>query len=167
MSSPQRSSESDRPAQAPMPSQSEGSEDEILEASSPTCYLVEFENLLKPPPNIQIKSIHEAPAPSDGTRIFVECAKPTKAEPVRDSTADWHQQLTPSTGLREWFLADPPMRWIEFRERYWNELNGRQEALSPCYAALQNGALTLIHDGCDARHNPALVLREYLLAHLP
>ncbi len=150
-----------------MPSRSEGSEDEILEASSPACYLGEFENLLKSPPNIQIKSIREHSAPSDGTRIFIECAGSAKVDPAHDALADWDQELAPSVGLQKWFLADPPMRWIEFRERYWNELNGRREALSSCYGALQKGALTLIHNSCDTRYNPALVLREYLLAHLP
>jgi len=140
---------------------------EILEPASPTCYLGEFENLLKPPPAVRIKSVHEAPAASDGTRILVERPGAAANHSCNSALADWRPEAAPSAELQEWFAAAPAVRWAEFRERYWHELNGRPEALRPFYAALQKAGLTLVHDNQDANHNPASVLREYLLAHLP
>ena len=74
----------------------------------------------------------------------------------------WDKEIAPSTGLREWFHADPQAEWHEFEKRY------RQELLTnPALSDLKNrisgeARITLLYSSHDEIHNNAAVLRDLL-----
>ena len=74
----------------------------------------------------------------------------------------WEKEATPSTGLREWFHADPQGRFDEFCERF------RQELQAPAaQAALQRlralpRPLTLLTAARDPARSHIAVLQQVL-----
>lgn len=72
--------------------------------------------------------------------------------------------MAPSPALRHWFGHDPE-KWPEFRRRYFEELQSREEALAPLRAAARLGRVTLVYGARDTEHNAAAALRDYLTGH--
>ena len=77
----------------------------------------------------------------------------------------WCKDAAPSTELRKWFAHDPA-KWKEFRRRYTAELDANPAGWQPLADAAAKGTLTLLYSSRDREHNNAVVLRDYLLAHL-
>jgi uncharacterized protein YeaO (DUF488 family) len=78
---------------------------------------------------------------------------------------DWCKDVAPSTELRTWFNHDPA-RWPEFQRRYIQELDANPRTWQPLADATRHGDVTLLYSSRDREHNNAVVLRDYLLAHL-
>lgn len=76
---------------------------------------------------------------------------------------EWLREVAPSTALRRWFAHDP-VRWDEFKQRYWEELTGAGacEAVKRLRTLAAAGEVTLLHAVKDEVHNNAVALREYL-----
>jgi uncharacterized protein YeaO (DUF488 family) len=74
---------------------------------------------------------------------------------------EWARELAPSTRLRRWFGHDPA-RLEEFRTRYRDELEAREEKLSELRRRARGGTLTLVYAARDTEHNDAVVLAELL-----
>lgn len=111
---------------------------------------------------LRIKRTYTPPAREDGHRILVERLWPrgmTKAALAADT---WMKEVAPSAELRKWF-GHRPERWVEFRERYWKELDSRPEAWEPLAEASGRGTITLLYSARDTLHNGALALRDYLV----
>ena len=110
---------------------------------------------------IKLRRSYEAPTETDGCRILVDRIWPrgvTKAELKLDA---WLKELAPSTGLRRWFGHDPA-RWLEFKKRYTQELQGHGDMVEDLRSRCRNGTVTLIYGAKDTEHNNAVVLRDYL-----
>jgi uncharacterized protein YeaO (DUF488 family) len=73
----------------------------------------------------------------------------------------WLRDVTPSTGLRQWF-GHRTERWDEFRRRYERELDANIDAWTPIVEAGRKGVVTLLYSAKSVEHNHAIVLRDYL-----
>jgi len=110
---------------------------------------------------IQLKRAYDKPSRTDGTRFLVERLWPRGVKKSSLPIAEWLKDAAPSTELRKWFSHDPA-RWLEFRRRYFAELESRPEAWMPLVEAARKGTVTLIYSSHDAEHNNAVALKELL-----
>jgi len=110
---------------------------------------------------IRVKRIYEAASEEDGQRILVDRIWPRGVSKERAAIDLWMKEVGPSTELRRWFSHDED-RWIEFKERYFSELDTRAELVDELRARAQRGSLTLLYSARDEEHNQAVALAEYL-----
>nr|WP_226987141.1 DUF488 family protein [Candidatus Nitrososphaera evergladensis] len=81
---------------------------------------------------------------------------------VNKSSVDlWLRDIAPSDALRRWFSHDPK-KWDGFKERYFKELDERQELVKAILEKEKQGLVTLLFAAKDAEHNNAVALLEYL-----
>ncbi len=105
--------------------------------------------------------MYDAPARSDGTRILVDRIWPRGISKENAHVEAWMRELAPSSGLRTWFAHDP-VRWPEFKKRFFAELDGRRQQVDELLA--HSGTVTLVYASREERFNNAVALREYLAA---
>jgi uncharacterized protein YeaO (DUF488 family) len=110
---------------------------------------------------LALKRAYDPAAPSDGKRFLVERLWPRGIKKTDLKLDAWIKDAAPSDALRRWFAHDPA-KWAEFRRRYFQELDGRGDALAPIRASARRGRVTLIYSAHDTEHNNALALKEYL-----
>jgi uncharacterized protein YeaO (DUF488 family) len=110
---------------------------------------------------IKIKRAYEPASRTDGARFLVERLWPRGVLKAKLPIDAWLKEVGPSTELRKWFSHDPE-KWIEFRQRYFRELDSRPKAWQPIVAASRRGRVTLIYSSHDTQHNNAVALQEYL-----
>ena len=84
---------------------------------------------------------------------------------VRLAGVEWAKDVTPSTGLRQWFHQDPAARYDEFCQRYRAEL--AQPEIQPALQALrdmqqQHGTLILLTAAKALAHSHVPVLHAVL-----
>ena len=97
--------------------------------------------------------------------VLVDRLWPRGISKVRLAGVEWAKDVTPSTGLRQWFHQDPAARYDEFCQRYRAEL-----AQAPLQAALnqlrqlhaQYGGLILLSAAKDLQHSHLPVLAAVL-----
>lgn len=113
---------------------------------------------------IKPKRVYDPPARGDGVRVLVDRHWPRGLKKT-DAVFDlWLKVIAPSTPLRQWF-AHRPDRWVEFRERYFRELDHNSRALATLRAARKrNKSLTLLYAAHDTECNHAVALADYLSA---
>lgn len=111
--------------------------------------------------SIRIKRVYEDPSPDDGTRVLVDRLWPRGVSKEEAQLDDWLKDVAPSDELREWFDHDPDC-WVEFRERYHNELDDRPDAVQQLLDYARSGTLTLVYATTDEEHNNAVALADYL-----
>lgn len=109
---------------------------------------------------IQIKRVYEQPKKSDGFRILVDRVWPRGMTKEKASVDLWLKEIGPSNELRKWFGHDP-VRWEEFRKRYFAELKKNKEVVTQLKEHLKN-VVTLVYSAKDEEHNQAVVIREFL-----
>jgi len=110
---------------------------------------------------IRIKRVYESPADDDGTRFLVERLWPRGMKKESLHMDAWLKDVAPSDALRRWFGHDPA-KWMEFRVRYFAELDAGPEAIQPIVEASRHGDVTLLYSARDTEHNNAAALKEYL-----
>ena len=101
----------------------------------------------------------------DGIRFLVDRLWPRGIGKDALKADSWLKNVSPSAELRKWFDHDP-VKWSEFRRRYFFEFNANQNRWRPIVEAERKGAVTLLFGAKDEKHNNAIALREYLNAHL-
>ena len=114
---------------------------------------------------IRLKRAYESPRDEDGARFLVERLWPRGARKSSLPIEAWLKDAAPSTELRKWFSHDPA-RWMEFRARYFTELEARPSAWAPLLEAARRGTVTLVYSSHDSEHNNAVALRDFLTAKL-
>jgi uncharacterized protein YeaO (DUF488 family) len=114
---------------------------------------------------IHLKRVYDPAGQEDGARFLVERLWPRGIRKADLPGAEWVKDVAPSTELRTWFHHDPK-RWAEFRKRYFSELKGSAEALTPLLEAARRGNVTLVYSSHDTEHNNAVALKEFLEHHL-
>jgi uncharacterized protein YeaO (DUF488 family) len=110
---------------------------------------------------IKIKRAYDPVSKDDGYRILVGRLWPRGVSKQRAALDLWLRDIAPSTELREWFRHDP-LKWDEFRKRYWHELEDKQKDVNVIKQKLRLGPVTLIYSARDREHNAAVALKEYL-----
>lgn len=110
---------------------------------------------------ILLKRAYEPPEPSDGFRILVDRLWPRGVSKSSAHIDLWLKDIAPSTSLRKWFDHDP-LKWIEFRDRYFLELSRNPEAVEQLTEQLHRGVVTLVYGAKDKEHNQAVALKAYL-----
>ena len=112
--------------------------------------------------NVRLKRAYESPSANDGTRVLVDRLWPRGVAKADAAVDLWLKDLAPSTALRKWFGHDP-VRWLEFRERYAEELRQHPELFDLLRDLARAGPVTLVYSAHDELHNDAVVLRDLVL----
>ncbi len=113
--------------------------------------------------SFKIKRAYEKPARSDGCRVLVDRLWPRGVSKAEAGIDQWRKEIAPSTALRKWFAHDPA-RWVEFKRRYFAELDALPELLAELRKLATGRTVTLIYGAKDTEHNQAVALKEYLEA---
>lgn len=113
---------------------------------------------------IRLRRVYDTPRDNEGTRVLVDRLWPRGLSKAHLGYDHWFRELAPSTELRKWFNHDPE-RWATFRQRYRQELRGKeqQKRLAELVMMTESGPLTLLYAARDREHNQAVVLRDILL----
>ncbi len=110
---------------------------------------------------IQLKRVYEPPGPQDGFRVLVDRLWP-RGVSRRSAHVDlWLKDVAPSTSLRKWFGHDPS-KWVEFRDRYFLELDRNRETVEQIDEHVRRGVVTLVYAAKDTEFNDAVALKAYL-----
>ena len=112
---------------------------------------------------VKLKRVYEPVSRDDGTRFLVERLWPRGLSKESMHLTAWLKEVGPSTELRKWFNHDP-LKWSQFRTRYFRELDSRPESWRPIVTAARRGTVTLVYSSHDEEHNNAVALKEYLQA---
>lgn len=108
---------------------------------------------------IAIKRVYD-PVGDDGTRILVDRLWPRGVS--KDSFKGlWIKEVAPSTELRKWFNHQPD-KWLEFKRRYFAELDSRPDSVEKIVNFVQDGSVTLLYSSKNKELNHAVALLEYL-----
>lgn len=108
---------------------------------------------------ILIKRVYE-PVGEDGVRILVDRLWP-RGLSKEDLHGLWIKEAAPSTPLRKWFNHDPE-KWLQFKERYFAELDGHPQEVEKILELIRQGPVTLLYASRERERNQAVALREYL-----
>lgn len=113
--------------------------------------------------DIQIRRAYDPPSRSDGYRILVDRVWPRGVSKQDLALDEWRKEIAPSTRLRQWFGHDPE-RWEGFQQRYFAELEQKQDAVRDLVKRARQGRITLVYGARDPDHNQAVALTAYLRA---
>ncbi len=110
---------------------------------------------------ILLKRVYEKPAKQDGVRVLVERLWPRGISKERAQVDLWMKDVAPSTDLRKWFSHDP-LKWNEFKTRYFAELASQEALLVGILARMNNEQVTFVYSSKEERFNNAVALKQYL-----
>lgn len=111
---------------------------------------------------IQLKRAYDPEEKTDGFRVYIDKLWPRGLSHETFHYDLWDKDIAPSTELREWFHVDPDNRWIQFVERYQDELKS-SHAFKTLRQTLEGKAtVTLLYSSHDREHNNAIVVKELL-----
>jgi uncharacterized protein YeaO (DUF488 family) len=110
---------------------------------------------------LQLKRAYESPEKGDGTRLLVDRLWPRGVPKEKAKVDHWVKDIAPSNALRKWFGHDPA-KWMEFRKRYWKEIDANESGLAELKGHLHGKTVTLLYGAKDTEHNQAVALKEYL-----
>lgn len=108
---------------------------------------------------LRTKRVYERPARDDGYRVLVDRLWPRGLKKEEAKVDLWLMDIAPSGELRKWFGHDPA-RWLEFKRRYFMELDKKAELAEKIPRGEKT--VTLLFGARDEEHNNAVALREYL-----
>src|SRR5215212_6738631 len=100
----------------------------------------------------RIKRAYEKPSRSDGYRLLVDRIWPRGISKPQLKIDRWCKEIAPSTALRNWFGHDPA-RWIEFKKRYFAELEAQGETLDDLRKLAKGKMVTLVFGAKDQEHS--------------
>ena len=110
---------------------------------------------------IRLKRAYEPMSPDDGLRILVERLWPRGVSKRKAKIDLWLKDLAPSTKLRKWYSHEP-VRWPEFRQRYWAELEELGDFVLLLRYVIKEKSVTFVFASADEQRNSALALKEFL-----
>ena len=110
---------------------------------------------------IKVKRAYEPAQPADGRRYLVDRLWPRGIKKENLPLDGWLKDVAPSDELRRWFGHDP-LRWEEFQQRYFAELDANPAAGRLLEEVAQPGDVTLVYSAHDPQHNQAVALQSYL-----
>jgi uncharacterized protein YeaO (DUF488 family) len=110
---------------------------------------------------IKIKRIYDPVSPEDGKRIYIDRLWPRGMKNDEVRIDEWLKELAPSDGLRKWFSHDPA-KYREFKKRYLEELDRKQDLVKKIRSEGRKGTVTLLFSAKDTKHNNATALKDLL-----
>jgi len=110
---------------------------------------------------IKLKRVYEEPESTDGIRILVERLWPRGLSKDKAKVDIWLKEASPSTELRKWFSHDPS-KWVEFKKRYYDELQNNKQVLKDTFEDKYNEKITFVYASKEEEFNNAVALKEYL-----
>ena len=110
---------------------------------------------------IKLKRAYEEPSKEDGLRILVERLWPRGVGKQKAKIDLWLKEVAPSTELRKWYGHDP-VRWPEFRKRYWSTLKDLGDILALLKYIINEKTVTFVYAARDEELNSAVALKEFL-----
>ena len=110
---------------------------------------------------IFLKRAYEKSATQDGKRILVERLWPRGLKKTEAKIDEWLKDVAPSTELREWYSHDPS-KWIEFKKRYWKELETKKDVVLRLAKESREGKVTFVFGSKEEKLNNANALKEYI-----
>lgn len=112
---------------------------------------------------IFLKRVYEKPTAEDGKRILVERLWPRGLKKEEAKIDEWLKDIAPSTELRKWYSHDPA-KWIEFKKRYWKELEAKNEKDFVMKLAKESkeSKVTFVFGSKEEKLNNAKALKEYI-----
>jgi len=111
--------------------------------------------------SIKLKRAYEKPDPEDGKRILVERLWPRGLKKEEAKVDAWARDVAPSTELRKWYGHDPA-KWIQFKQRYWKELQSKHELVSALVEEIRGRRVTFVFGSKEEKLNNAAALRDYI-----
>ena len=111
--------------------------------------------------NLVIKRVYDDALPTDGYRILVDRLWPRGISKEIAKIDEWTKKVAPSTELRKWFHHDPE-KWMEFSEKYKEELKKNNIAETFWGAHKKQEKITLVYAAKDEKHCQPVVLLKYL-----
>jgi uncharacterized protein YeaO (DUF488 family) len=112
-------------------------------------------------PHIKTKRIYDSPEKADGFRILIDGLWPRGWSNDKAPIDVWMKEIAPSAELRKWF-GHQPERWAEFKQRYFQELDGIPEVVARVHEQAGERDVVLVYSAKDELHNNAVCLKEYL-----
>jgi uncharacterized protein YeaO (DUF488 family) len=94
-------------------------------------------------------------------RILVDRLWPRGLRKEKAKVDLWLGEIGPSNDLRKWFGHDPA-RWSEFKDRYFHELDNKEELVKVIVDKARQGDVILLYGARDEEHNNAMALKEYI-----
>lgn len=110
---------------------------------------------------IRIKRVYDEPAETDGRRILVDRLWPRGLSKERARVDAWIKEIAPSTELRRWYGHDPN-KWLEFKERYAEELEDRPLIVEAILEEVRAGTVTFLYSSREEHLNNATALKEHI-----
>jgi uncharacterized protein YeaO (DUF488 family) len=111
------------------------------------------------------KRIYDPAEAADDYRVLVDRVWPRGVSKEKARLDLWMKEIAPSDQLRKWFAHDPK-RWMEFRQRYQEELKTKRELIHQLRESeREHGTVTLIYSARDEQRNQAVALCAYLQGH--
>jgi uncharacterized protein YeaO (DUF488 family) len=114
---------------------------------------------------ISLKRAYEKTSPEDGKRILVDKLWPRGLKKEEAKIDEWLKDLAPSTKLRNWYSHDPS-KWNQFKERYWKELDKKQNLISKLAKECREKKVTFVFSTRELQYNNAVALKEYIESQL-
>ena len=111
--------------------------------------------------SIRTKRIYDEPDSNDGFRVLVDRLWPRGLSKDKSKVDLWLKDIAPSSELRKWFAHDAE-KWLEFKERYFRELNTKHELIGLIHNNAKLSTVTLLYGAKDERFNNAAALKEYM-----
>lgn len=110
---------------------------------------------------IFLKRAYEKSATEDGKRILVERLWPRGLKKTEAKIDEWLKDVAPSTELRQWYSHDPS-KWIEFKKRYWKELETKKDVVLRLAKESKENKVTFVFGSKEEKLNNANALKEYV-----
>ncbi|MDD1776582.1 MAG: DUF488 domain-containing protein [Candidatus Helarchaeota archaeon] len=110
---------------------------------------------------IKIKRIYQEPEVNDDFRILVDRLWPRGLTKQKAKVDLWQKEIAPSNELRQWFHHDPA-QWSEFKNRYFKELESKQDSVKTIVEKSRNQDITLLFSAKNEEFNNAVALKEYI-----
>ena len=110
---------------------------------------------------IKIKRVYDQADSKDGFRILVDRLWP-RGLSKEDAQIDlWLKSIAPSNDLRKWYNHDPD-KWLEFKKRYFTELDANSDEVSQLVAHVKRGHVSFLYSSKEQTHNNAAALKDYI-----
>jgi uncharacterized protein YeaO (DUF488 family) len=110
---------------------------------------------------IKMKRVYEMPARGEGFRILVDRLWARGLSKDKGKIDLWLKDIAPSHDLRKWY-ADDPKKWIEFKNKYFEELGEKGELVRLVLEKVNEGSVTLFFGSREKKLNNAVSLKEYM-----
>ena len=112
---------------------------------------------------IQIKRIYDAPSEHEGKRILVDRLWPRGLSKDKAKIDYWAKDIAPSNNLRKWYNHEAS-KYEEFKQRYFEELNNNQAAVSELNSNIDD-ITTFLFSSRELKLNNAYALVDYLVSY--